>query len=86
MSSYETTLGTIRCNTNKATVAALLFSCGLSAEPSGEPHHFDIVSRGRDNEPEVDLDLWELALAKLSSAEREGAISAWAIVSDNSRS
>jgi hypothetical protein len=85
MGSYETTLGTIRCNTSKATVDALLFSCGLGAQPADEPGHFDIVSRGRDSEPEVELDLWELALAKLHSAERDGSISSWAVVADRRR-
>lgn len=80
MSSYETTLGTIRCNTSKATVDALLFSCGLGAQAADKPGHFDIVSRGRDSEPEVELDLWELALAKLHSAERDGAIATWTVV------
>ena len=85
MRRHSATLGTIRCRTSKATVDALVSRCGLSAKPSAELHHFDIFSGGRGSEPEVDSDLFDLALATLRSAERDGALPAWSVVPDDTR-
>jgi hypothetical protein len=83
MSRYETTLGTIRCRTSKATVDALVSRFGLRASEARERDHFDILSGGRANEPEVDSDLFDLALGTLRSAERDGALPPWSIVASN---
>jgi hypothetical protein len=85
MRHNSVTLGTIRCRTNKATVDALVSRCGLYAKPSEELHHFDIFSGGRASEPEVDCDLFDLALVTLRSAERDGALPAWSVVANNTR-
>jgi hypothetical protein len=85
MSRYETTLGTIRCRTSTAMVDALVSMCGLRANPCEELHHFDILNSGRASEPEVDRDLFELALGKLRSAERDGALPSWSVVTSNMR-
>jgi hypothetical protein len=85
MRRKSASLGTIRCRTNKATVDALVSRCGLHARPAEELHHFDIFSAGRVSEPEVDSDLFELALAALRSAERDGALPAWTVVASDSR-
>ena len=85
MSYYETTLGTIRCRTSKATLDALVSRCGLRAYPCEELHHFDILSGGRASEPEVDRDLFDLALGAMRSAERDGALPPWSVVASNTR-
>ena len=74
MSRTDTPLGTIRCETNQITIDTLLFACGLRAQAAQDPHHFDILDGGRDSEPEVALDLWELALTRLRHAEHAGAL------------
>lgn len=75
MNPFDTTLGTIRCETSHATINALLFGVGLRAQQTNDPHRFAIVNGGRgDSEPEVDHDLWELALVQLRRAERDGAL------------
>ena len=85
MRRHSATLGTIRCRTNKATVDALVSRCGLYARPSQELDHFDIFSAGRVSEPEVDDDLFELALTVLRSAERDGALPSWSVVASDTR-
>ena len=74
MSPFDASLGTIRCETNKATIDALLFPCGLRSQTTDEPHHFRILDGARDAEPEVSRDLWELALHTLRDAERSGSL------------
>ena len=83
MRRYSSSLGTIHCRTSKATVDALVARFGFQARPSGEPHHFDIFSRGRASEPEVDGDLFDLALATLRSAERDGSLPLWSVVAQD---
>ncbi len=85
MRRYSSSLGTIHCRTNKATVDALVSPFGLHAKPAAEPHHFDIFSAGRVSEPEVDGDLFDLALATLRSAERDGALPSWSVVGSTQR-
>jgi hypothetical protein len=85
MRRYSATLGTIRCNTNKATVDALVSKFGLHARPSEETDQFDIYSGGRGSEPEVDGDLFDLALATLRAAERDGALPPLSVVADGMR-
>jgi hypothetical protein len=85
MRRYPATLGTIRCCTSRATVDALVAKCGLHAKPSAELHHFDIFSGGRVSEPEVDSDLFDLALKTLRSAERDGALPSWSVVTNTQR-
>lgn len=74
MTLFDTPLGTIRCETSRATIDALLFTCGLRAEPAADLHHFHIRDGGRATEPEVAHDLWQLALAQLRNAQRDGAL------------
>jgi hypothetical protein len=85
MRRHSASLGTIRCRTSKATVDALVSRCGLHAKASQELHHFDIFSGGRASEPEVDCDLFDLALMTLRSAERDGALPSWTVVANNAR-
>jgi hypothetical protein len=85
MRRYSATLGTIRCSTNKATVDALVSKFGLHVRPSQEQHQFDIYSGGRASEPEVDGDLFDLALATLRAAERDGSLPALSVVADSPR-
>lgn len=79
MNRFAPTLGTIRCETSQATIDGLLFGCGLRARAARAPHHFDVLNHGRASEPEVGRDLWELALSKLRSAERDGALPPFSI-------
>ena len=74
MPPFDATIGTIHCCTNKAMIDALLFPFGLRARSTPEPHAFCIVNGGRDSEPEVDRDLWDLALVTLRNAERDGTL------------
>jgi hypothetical protein len=83
MRHYSTTLGTIRCPASKATVDALVSRYGLHANPGTELHHFDIQSSRRGSEPEVDSDLFDLALGTLRAAERDGALPSWSVVANH---
>jgi len=74
MPPFDATIGTIHCRTNKAMIDALLFPFGLRAQSTPEPHAFCIVNGARDSEPEVDRDLWDLALVTLRNAERDGTL------------
>ena len=85
MRRNQATLGTIRCRTSKATVDAIVARCGLQAMPTDELHHFDIFSGGRASEPEVDCDLFDLALITLRSAEHDGALPSWSVVGNTAR-
>jgi len=79
MNRADSTLATIRCEASQAAIDALLFGCGLRARAAGDPHHFDILNAGRDSEPEVSQDLWELALTKLRKAAQDGALPPFSI-------
>ena len=74
MPPFDATIGTIHCRTNKAMIDALLFPFGLRARSTQEPDAFCIVNGARDSEPEVDRDLWDLALVTLRNAERDGTL------------
>jgi len=74
MYPFDATIGTIHCATNKAMIDALLFPFGLRARNTEEPDAFCIVNGARDGEPEVDRDLWDLALVTLRNAERDGTL------------
>ena len=74
MPPFDATIGTIHCRTNKAMIDALLFPFGLRACSTQEPDAFCIVNGARDSEPEVDRDLWDLALVTLRNAERDGTL------------
>ena len=74
MNPFDSTLGTIRCETSQATIDGLLFDCGLRAEATADPHHFHIRDAGRASEPEVARELWQLALSNLREAQRDGAL------------
>ena len=81
---FDTTLGTIRCETSQAIIDELLFGSGLRVEAAEARHHFDILDGGRVSEPEVALDLWELALIRLRAAEREGALPPFSVARSRS--
>jgi hypothetical protein len=74
MPRFDSALGSIHCEASQLAIDALLFDCGLRTHASAEPHLFVVICGGRDSEPEVALDLWEQALAKLREAERNGAL------------
>ena len=74
MNPFDATIGTIHCATDKAMIDALLFPFGLRAQNTEQPDAFSIVNGARDSEPEVDRDLWDLALITLRNAERDGTL------------
>ena len=74
MNRFAPTLGTIRCETNHATIDGLLFGCGLRAVATADLHLFHIRDVGRASEPEVALELWQLALSSLRDAQRDGSL------------
>jgi len=82
MYPYDESLGTIRCETSKATIDALLFPCGLRSQATGEPHAFRVFDGARDTEPEVTQDLWRMALQTLRDAERKGSLPPFSVAAD----
>ena len=83
MHPFDTPLGTIRCETSQATIDGLLFDCGLRAEATADPHHFQIRDTGRASEPEVARELWQLALSSLREAQRDGALPSFSVAHSN---
>ena len=75
------TLGTIVCNTNFATVDALVAKCGLRAEQALSADEFNIVSSSSHGEPEVEDELFAMALHRLRSASDEGVLPDWRLIS-----
>jgi hypothetical protein len=61
----ETVLATVHGAGGKDHVDSILSSYGLRAESSGGAGRIAVMSGNRHSEPEVDLDLVELALEKL---------------------
>jgi hypothetical protein len=52
----------------------------LRAESAGGPDRLAVMSGNRHSEPEVDLDLVELALEKLGDARRDGSLANFDVV------
>jgi hypothetical protein len=74
------TLGTILCDTSFATVDALVSKCGLRAGATHAPHEFDIISSSEHGEPEVEDELFAIALRRLAAATADGALPEWRVV------
>jgi hypothetical protein len=64
----ETVLATVHGARGKEHVDSILTSFGLRAENAAGSDRLAVMSGNRHSEPEVDLDLVELALAKLEHA------------------
>ena len=77
------TLGTIVCNASFATVDALITKCGLRVEQAQSADEFNIVSSSSHGEPEVDDELFALALNRLSAASADGALPQWRVFRRN---
>ena len=64
----ETVLATVRGPVEKDRIDSILTYYGLRAESSDGSGRIAVMSGNRHSEPEVDLDLVELALEKLGNA------------------
>ena len=61
----ETVLATVHGTAEKDRIDSILTHYGLRAESSDDSGRLSVMSGNRHSEPEVDLDLVELALEKL---------------------
>ena len=64
----ETVLATVYGAAEKDRIDSILTCYGLRAESSDDSGRIAVMSGNRHSEPEVDLDLVELALEKLGDA------------------
>ena len=64
----ETVLATVHGAVEKDRIDSILRNFGLRAESSGGSGRMSVMSGNRHSEPEVDLDLIELALEKLGNS------------------
>jgi hypothetical protein len=76
----ETVLATVRGAIEKDRVDSILTHYGLRAESADGSDRIAVMSGNRHSEPEVDLDLVELALEKLGDAHRDGSLSNFDVV------
>ncbi len=79
-----TTLATIQIPSSAATLDAILGRFGLRTSSTESSNEFDIVSDGRNDEPEVSLDLLALSLNAMSRAQQDGALPSWKLVARKS--
>ena len=76
----ETVLATVRGAIGRDRIDSILTHFGLRAESAHGTDRIDVLSGNRHSEPEVDLDLVELALEKLGDAHRDGSLPTFAVV------
>ena len=76
-------LGTIVCDTNHFTLDALVSACGLRAAPTEAEREFDIVSTSHHGEPEVEDELFSMALNRLRVATDSGVLPDWRVICRN---
>jgi hypothetical protein len=76
----ETVLATVHGAAEKDRIDSILTTYGLRTESSDGCGRLAVMSGNRHSDPEVDLDLIELALEKLGDAHRDGDLSHFAVV------
>lgn len=82
---FENTLGTVLCQTDLATIDALVAQCGLRAQATNETHYFSIVSGGRSalQDAAVENELLVLAYNTLNAAREKGHLPPFSLLSMN---
>ncbi len=69
-------LGTIHCQVSSITLNNILANYGLKAIER-DTSQFDVTSLTKHSDPAVERDLFNLALGKMTTACRDGALPSW---------